>query len=334
MSTATNALARLGHEYVKAGPNSFALFLGAGVNLPAGDVPIKFKTFSWPQLLEDLYSKNAHLYDRTFAEFTSAYADDWPGLAEALIGDLPSDEVLGQLDQIIYDSALPRDDRRGRLSRDMLKQAPNLHAAISFSAQIKKRNPNSWTFKRNPKIGAVITTNYDFFFGAGWTCYQAFRRQWKIHTPTSNKPAPEHGAVYYIHGYLPYRVKEKRQEIVLTETSYKIFYAPGAFAREVLKLVLGKYQLLFIGFSFNDFMVCELLSELKGKVARQHFAFVDEKAASRAEALGIAPIVVENWDEIARKLEEIYCASLPSDWQSLGFNRKEDYWERLKTGPR
>ena len=332
MSTERNAFDELSHAYSTAGPNSFGLFLGAGVNLPTGDVPVKFKTYTWPQLLEELYQKNADRYDQTFEELMTTYGENWPDLAEALIGNLPPEIASEQLDQIVYDKDLPRSDRRARLSEELLKQTPNLHAAISFSTQIK-RHLKSWRFQRNPKIGAIITTNYDFFFGAGWTRYEAFKRQWKIRTPSNSDRPIEDGGIYYIHGYLPYRMRKKR-ELVLTKKSYDEYYAPGAFARKVLMQVVEKYQLLFIGFSFADNMVCDLLQEMRARVDRQHFAFTDEKAGARAEALGIIPIVVTDWGEIARDLKKIYCASIPaSSWQSFGFDSVDAYWERLKVGP-
>lgn len=333
MSINTNALAELGHEYSSAGPNQFGLFLGAGVNLPTDNVPVEFKVLSWFELLEALYKRNASRYDRSFDELLAAHEDDWPGLAETLIGDLPVEQAIEQLDQIIYDEKLPRSDKRSRLSKIMLEQAPNLQAAICFSSQIKKRGERSWTFKRNPKVGAVITTNYDFYFGAGWTLYQAFKRQWKVHTPFSENTPPEHGCIHYIHGYLPYRAKEKK-EIVLTTSSYQKYYAPGSFARDVLMQVLRKYHLIFAGFSFVDPMVNELLQEMKEEITRRHFAFVDEQAAVRAEELGIRPIVVSDWGEIAQLLKKIYCAGLEENgWKKFGLDN-EAYWERLKEGPK
>jgi hypothetical protein len=216
----------------------------------------------------------------------------------------------------------------------MLEQAPTLHAAICFSTQIKERRTKSWTFQRNPRVGAVVTTNYDFFFGAGWTRYQAFKKQWKVHTPSSEKDPPDQGVIYYLHGYIPYDLKSKR-ELVLTTTSYHKYYAPGKFAKYKLEEVLRKYNLIFLGFSFEDQLVCDLLREVKTGHSPRHYAFVKAHDAGLVSELGIYPVIFEDYADIAGMLEDVYCTTLnQSTLENCKLHNLREYWDRLKTGPR
>lgn len=314
-----------------AADNSYGFFLGAGVNKPAGDVPVTYDTYTWPELLEELYKENYRGYDKLFDQMYVEHGDDWPGLAEALVGSLDEEIIVSQLDKIIY-RCLPRGDTDSRLSKKMLDQAPSLQAAICFSTQIKERKPKSWTFKRNPRIGAVVTTNYDFFFGAGWTRYQAFKRQWKVHTATSENPLPEHGVIYHLHGYIPYNLKDKR-ELVLTTTSYRKYYASGKFARQKLEEVLKKYRLIFLGFSFQDPLVCDLLRQTE--THNRHFAFIEVENAQLVSDLGICPVIFDEYADIPKMLEALYCETLSQETlHGYGFREPHEYWDRLKKGPR
>ena len=333
MPTQTDGLKSLKRAYSEAAPDSFGLFLGAGVNKPAGDVPVTFETFTWPELLEEIYKENCRQYDKSFDQMCAEHKDDWPGLAEALVGSMEEESIVDQLDKIIY-RYLPRGDKDSRLSKKMLDQAPSLQAAICFSTQIKERKPKSWTFKRNPRVGAVVTTNYDFFFGAGWTRYQAFKSQWKVHTPFSQRQPPDHGVVYYLHGYIPYALKSKR-ELVLTASSYRKYYAPGEFALQKLKDVLNKYSLIFLGFSFQDPLVCDLLRKVDASSRPQHFAFTEAQNANLVSKLGIIPVSFDNYADIAGMLEDVYCGTISqATLRDYGFHETHEYWDRLKKGPR
>jgi hypothetical protein len=272
-------------------------------------------------------------YHESFEKLKIKYRDDWPGLAEALVGKMGVEKLVDEIDLLFY-HCLPRGDRYGRLSKRMLDQAPTLHAAICFTARIKDK----WTFERNPKIGTVITPNYDFFFGAGWTRYQTFSEHWKVMTPFSEeKPTPAQRIISYIHGYIPYRLSY-RKELVLTRESYETAYnKKTGFARRVFENAVNEYNLFFIGTSFGDKPVNQILKDAKKRNRRkQHFVIERSPGPDRLamfEELGIIPIIVEDYAEIAAALEELYCAGLEkSSWEKFGLTPAA-YWERLKAGP-
>ncbi len=322
--------------YEDARPDTVGLYLGAGVNLhPEGkSAPhLRFRAYCWQQLVEELYRRNHERFTESFADLCAKHGYDWQDLASELVGTLDVDAFVEQIDEIIHDG-IPRSDSYGRLSVRLLNQAPTLKAALCFSTTICERTETSWTFERNRKIGTVVTTNYDFFFGAGWTRYQAFKSQWKVQTPFSEEiPDPQQGTINYIHGYVPYRLRKKK-ELVLTRESYDAAYAAGGFAARTLWEAANRYSLIFLGTSFTDPPLCSVLERCGDR--RQHFAFVrsGSEAARRAASLGLGLVVVQRYGEIAQALEEAYCTGLGADeLRRVDLDGPKDYWARLAAGP-
>lgn len=452
----TAAFLQLKRAYKRAEPDSLGLYLGAGVNLlpPEWEDTHKkyYKTYNWKQLLEALYEKNKERLTDSFADLWDRYRNDWLGLASQLVGPLGVEALVDQIDDIIHGD-IPRKDSYGRLSKRLLDQAPTLRAAICFSARIRERTKTSWTFERNPKIGTVITFNYDFFFGAGWTRYQSFKTHWKVRTPRSEgEPNENQPTINYIHGYVPYRfsallradhlndaarlavklrdardplsrylrgqfspderqlldeydgfrspskalkgalIRElnrllegeclydeqrfaqvtlteeirrwieqnpqgkdlirlnrllleaaypdeitkyrKERDLVLTRKSYNDAYAPNGFASRTLREAITRYSLIFLGISFSDEPLCDMLEKHRGK--RQHFAIVksDTEAAERASQLGICPVMVRRYSEMAMVLEKVYCAALDTaECERVEPATPKAYWEQLVAGP-
>jgi hypothetical protein len=173
----------------------------------------------------------------------------------------------------------------------------------------------------------------EIFFGAGWTRYQAFPKQWKVQTPFSeSEPDPEQGTINYIHGYVPYKFRKKK-DLVLTRESYDAAYSPNGFALRTLQKAVRKYTLLFLGTSFTDIPLRKVLEENRGK--QQHFALVKPgtEAAGWVNQLGINPVTVNNYSEISEALKKTYCADLGlEECRRVGLKKPEDYWLRLEKG--
>jgi hypothetical protein len=449
--------------YHLAEKNSIGLYLGAGVNLLPTEWwttrKRRYATYTWEELLRALYEKNREQLTATFEELLDQCRDkegnaDWADLASKLVGQLSIPEFVGQIDDIIY-GCIPRGDRYGRLSKVLLDQAPTLHATICFSAEIKERTDNSWTFRRNRKVGMVITPNYDFFFGAGWTRYQTFKEHWSIRTPPSSRKGEtraDKGTVNYIHGYVPYtsfmllrrsdlkdaaslarklkkqddplseylrgqfsdrgrsllekydgtepapkslrkalvkglnnaigqkdlynkqrfkgvaindatqamirqnrqdeksiprlnrallddafpdEIEEYQKDLVLKKEQYERRYAQGGFALEKLEEAVGRYKLIFLGTSFEDKPLRDMLGKYRDK---QHFAVVKSgsEAAQRAKRLGVCTVEVKYYSDIAGVLEKVYCAELArntEECQKVDPSTPKAYWERLMKGP-
>ena len=449
--------------YRPAAKNSLGLYLGAGVNLSPPEWRTtrkrRYAAYTWEELLRALYEKNKGRLTATFWELWNRCKDDegsldWAELASKLVGHLSIPEFVGQVDEIIY-GCIPRKDSYGRLSKVLLDQAPTLHAAICLSAEIKERTDKSWTFKRNQKIGMVMTPNYDFFFGAGWTRYQTFKEHWSIRTPLSSRKdetRTDKGTINYIHGYVPYtsfmllrrsdlkdavsltrklkkqddplseylrgqfsdrgrsllekydgtgpapmslrkalvkglnnaieqkdlynkqrfegvaignatqamirqnrqdeksitrlnrallddafpdKIEEYEKDLVLKKEQYERHYAQGGFALRKLEEAVSRYKLIFLGTSFEDKPLQDMLGQYRNQ---QHFAVVKagSKAAQRAKRLGVSTVEVKKYSDIAGVLEKVYCVKLArnkEECQKVEPSTPKAYWERLKKGP-
>lgn len=324
----------LAAAYSNAPPDGLALYLGAGVNFPVSSDLAKqslFPTYGWIDLLRELHARNDNPSKIPFDTILRRHDDDWSDLASRIQEDYEPGRFWANIEAVIY-SNIPRGDRYGRLSKRFLDQAPSLRAAICFSSQIATRTHTSWTFERNPKLGMVITPNYDFFYGAGWTRFQAFRRTWKVHTPGSSQTVSgSQRPIYYIHGYLPYK-PGPRADVVLTRRSYEEAYSPDGFARRTLVHALENCRLIFAGTSFTDRPLCQLLRRLRH--TGKHFAIVRCDLVPKAEELGVTPIVVDDYGKISDVLKTVYCRATPAAvYEKFGLGTPEEYWERLEAGP-
>jgi len=340
MSKTIDGYLQLESAYREARPDSFGLFLGAGVNKPTEEWDssrkLPHRTYAWEELLRELcdrYGTRHGAAFRSFEDLKKTHGRDWLTMADALVGSLDVDTFVARIDKIIY-AGMSRSDKDRRLAKAILDQAPTLHAAICFSTKIKKGSGDKkWTFERNPKVATVMTTNYDYFFGAGWTRYEAFKGQWSVQTPFPSDGRPDAlemkpGTVNYIHGYVPYKLKEKRA-LVLDKSSYDQAYAKGGFARRMLREGLSKYRFIFLGISFDDKELVRALKECNGK---QHFAIVKDGLPKRISNLGVVPVVVNSFADVGRVLKNVYCSGIPRSWRSNTRLSPDGYWQRVVDG--
>jgi hypothetical protein len=333
-------LQQLIDRYLQAEDETMAIFLGAGVNLPSGNVRERFKTYTWPSLLEALFEQNQSRLSNSFEELWAEHKNNWIAYADYLYSHIDEDDLIDQVDQLFY-SDIPRGDTLyRRLSKRFLDQAPTLHAAIGFCTELKPLTPEktSWRFKRSRKIGKAISTNYDYFFGAGWTRYEGFYDHWKVDTPFSSRdPKAGQAPIEYIHGYLPYiREKNKKSEtkgIVLSQDKYDEFYQEGEFAERSLRDAVSNYSLIFIGISLTDPPLVKMLKEVPRGQRPPHFAIVRQGEVENADELGVSLIEVDDYAHIKEILKRVYCSGItPEVCEHYGFEHPKQYWERLLLG--
>lgn len=340
MNEFNGKLQQLIDRYLQAEDESFALFLGAGVNLPCGDVRVRYKTYTWGPLLRALFEQNQRRLKLTFTELSEQHKNNWIPIADYLFEHLGEDELIEKIDQLFY-SNIPRGDTLyRRLSKKFWDQAPTLQASVAFCSEIKPmtETETSWRFKRNRKVGKVVTTNYDYFFGAGWTRYEGFPEQWKVRTPFSSYSLKEGQApIEYIHGYLPYiRKKDKKSEtkgLVLSQGSYDKYYQEGKFAEKSLRDAISNYSLIFIGISLTDPPLIKMLKEIPHQERPPHFAIVPEGDVDNASELGVNLVEFTKYTQIKDYLETVYCSGItPEVCEHYGFETPEQYWSRLLLG--
>jgi hypothetical protein len=329
----------LSHTYATAANNSFCLYVGAGANLLPPELKgmrqLPFQMYSWRDLVRAFYEKNIPHRTPSFEELAAKHMEDLASVATEIknAASLTEEDVAIQVTEILYNKLVDL-DKYHRIPRSLLGQAPTLYAAICFSSLIRQRRGKIWVFGRNPKVGSIITTNYDVYFAGGWTLFQAFKKFWTIQSPQSAvAPKTGQGTITFIHGIAPLKEGKRKSTIVFTKESYKAAYAPDGFAYQVMSEALHKYNVIFMGTSFGDEPLCLLLESCDPK--RRHFAIVTEENALTASRLGVIPVLVQDFSQATTVLKDLYCTNLePTEPERVGLGSTKAYWEQLVRGPR
>ncbi|MBN2350675.1 MAG: SIR2 family protein [Bacteroidales bacterium] len=334
-------LNKLEELYEKAGDNHFALFLGAGVNSGswAKDHPV---CASWLKLLEAL---DRHFHPESRLNIDMERSDeDWITLAGKILDDKNKDEKASAIDKAIYSGVfrnpelrVKRENKHKVLTWTVLKGMDTLRAVICFSAAI--RDPKKIrSMRRNPKVGRILTTNYDFFFSAAWPRYTSMKQNW---WPVTWKSAGSHldkaGQIIYLHGYLPYSGEGER-DVILTREDYDRAYSgimgrKDKFAWYQLTDTIKNYHVIFLGFSFLDVKVSEILKH--NNPSMQHFVFVhssESKTIKAAVHAGVKPVILENWSQLPVALEHLYVTGITQQEFLRTQLSGAQYWDKLKKG--
>src|SRR5690606_22770593 len=85
--------------------------------------------------------------------------------------------------------------------------------------------------------------------------------------------------VFHLHGYLA-----NPGSIVISNESYKDLYANKKY-NELLKLVTGTRKLLFIGFSFDDQFLRQLIKDHREYFKGDHYIILDNPSESKVREL-------------------------------------------------
>ena len=163
-------------------------------------------------------------------------------------------------------------------------------------------------------------------------------KSWKTTTWASrHEPHISAGPIIYLHGYLPYD-DQGEKKVILTQEDYDRAYSKtgeedAGFAWHYLRSAVEACTLLFIGFSFSDTKVAEVLQANRDR--RPHFAFLHESKIEQIEAAqshGVMPVTVSAWEQLPQALKYIYCEGLTEDELNCTGHTKESYWEKLENG--
>jgi hypothetical protein len=226
-----------------------------------------------------------------------------------------------------------------QLSKAFLTEAATLNAVAAFCARLRGQVNNvkgiRYDIGPNYRVRAVLTSNYDPFLEASFST--------KFIKPLL-KPVAAFGShagglnqipVFHVHGYVPHPAQKRREltkplvsQLVLSREDYEAAWdRHNAFGTTITPQIhfIRHYTILFIGFSFSDVYVCNLLRETrheyegtKRSERRQHFALVSRELLSRRgvesfESMGIKPIVYNDHREIPHLLGQIYVSGLNTD---------------------
>lgn len=227
-----------------------------------------------------------------------------------------------------------------QLGRPFLDAAPTLKALCAFcgrlTALVKDADRNTYRVSPNPRVRAVVTTNYDpFLEAASSTMY--IRHLLKPVAARGSAGGSLHEIpVFHVHGYVRYPERGqggKQRTIVpmvspvVTTNDYRKAWKQDSaycFTMEPQLHVLRYYRTLFVGFSFRDDWVNNLLRKLKKEHAEHdgdfcHYALIkrSEILAKRPaffESLGIKPIALECYSQIPECLGRLYQEGLKEDY--------------------
>lgn len=166
-----------------------------------------------------------------------------------------------------------------QLSGNFLNQAPTLNAVCafcaSFDAIVTGTKNKTYQVGLNPRVRAVVTTNYDPFLEAASSNLYIRNRLRPVGRVSSSVGKPHQIPVFHIHGYVPYPKKGKTEQrpgtstmvdpVLTTEDYHKARPRkadPYCFTMGTEIHLLRHYRVLFIGFSFRDEWVNDVLRKL------------------------------------------------------------------------
>ena len=222
------------------------------------------------------------------------------------------------------------------LNKAYLQNAPTLRTIAAFCARPVGRSHNSevYRFGANHRVRAVLSGNYDPYLEAAATS------MFKIPVV---KPVAAFGSlagrlrelpVHHVHGYVPHPgqkggndYKPLLEQLVLTRRSYeRAWREQDVFCATMISQIylLRHYITLFVGFSFTDPKITELLGKVwmeypaAKRKERWNYAIVrkgvdPQKQAAELEPLGVRPVFVTEYDDIPNLLGAVYEAGLQDD---------------------
>jgi hypothetical protein len=223
------------------------------------------------------------------------------------------------------------------LNKAYLQNALTLRTVAAFCARPIGRSHNSevYRFGANHRVRAVLSGNYDPYLESAATS------MFKIPVV---KPVAAFGSlagglrevpVHHVHGYVPHPgqketgdYKPMLEQLVLTRRSYEqAWRAHDVFCATMIPQIylLRHYITLFVGFSFTDAKITQLLEKVwqEYPVAKQkerwNYAIVRKgvnprQQAAELERLGVRPIFVMAYDDIPALLGAVYAAGLKDDY--------------------
>jgi hypothetical protein len=236
---------------------------------------------------------------------------------------------------------------RGQVASYIYRENKTLDAIISFCA-VKDQNPlpnNKFRWIINPKIGAILTTNYDNLVEASFnTKYRA-----KLLKPVAREPSKKNSIkednylkVYHMHGYVSYqKIKKDPQKVIASDLVigendyYLTFYNDHDYNNQNAKEFLSSYPSIFIGCSMKDINLRRLLFATQqgvktGKKVKEHYAIMpsnnireDSFNEALLKELGVNIIWISNNEkgkEIEGILKQIYLSGegiIPSLWDEV-----------------
>jgi hypothetical protein len=339
--------------------NPITLYTGAGVSsvcrtqAEKKSAP-KYGMSGWNDFLRDILSASSKSQPGWYEEFAGIEAkyknEPWE-IADWVSCRIGVEEFKGCVVKLIQGlnnfpkSTRPRPNEGGKskkykqLGVPFLNAAPTLKALTAFCVKltgIVDARKNTYRVSPNPRVRAVVTTNYDPFLEAA-SSTMFIRPLLKPVGARGSKVGGLHQIpVFHVHGYVRYpergqggheRKIESMVDPVITTADYldawRLNDAFG-FTMGPQVHVLRHYRTLFVGFSFRDVWVNDLLRTLKEERRKydktfRHFTLmrrsdIEEKEEGFFDSIGVVPIPLNCYTQIPECLGRLYEEGLKEDY--------------------
>lgn len=249
---------------------------------------------------------------------------------------------------------------RQTAGREVFENNETLNAILTFcaarSSSVSPSNTDAGRIETNPKIGGILTTNYDNLVESAFHTKYRLKLLKPVGRPTTNE-FDKHGRriipVYHIHGYVGYKASQQESkeppgaEIIISEDDYfKTFYDPLGFGNYIALSFLRRFPCLFIGASMVDKNVRRFLFHLfnaaKGNIPdhQRKFAILkmsgspsDDLVDANLLAYGVETIWIGSFTEIPGILRDLYINvkndEVERETSAADWNYLKDYnWPR------
>ena len=321
-----------------------ALYTGAGVSW-AKDA--RYGLRSWNDFVRRILIAHEGPDSTALAEFDQKVGREWADepwqMAEWVAercGRKAFEELVVEIVQ--REENFPK--KWKQLSGKFLRNAPTLNAVCAFCARlvgvVEGTRAPTYRVSPNPRVRAVVTSNYDPFLEAASSTMFIRPLLKPVGAVGSHVGRLDQIPVFHIHGYVPYPERKKPPrdirpfvDPVVTTSDYE-----GAWRSDDVFCptmgpqihVLRHYATLFIGFSFRDRWVNDLLKHLNEEREERapgdrlyHYALmlrdaVQSKGESFFMELGVKPIALDDFDEIPCLLGYLYQQALAQDGGEKG----------------
>lgn len=321
-----------------------ALYTGCGVSW--SDDP-RFGVGLWDEFVRSLLLSDKNISPETIQEFDTCLAtwrkEPWE-MAEWVANKIGY-EAFEQYVTALIQKDLNFQNRYKLLSGKFLQNARTLNSTVAFCGalargKVTKDKKGQWlaVYERsiNHRVQAVVTSNYDPFLEAASSTM--FRKP--ILKPVAARGSSAGSLieipVFHIHGYVPFPYKFRKQEAakhvsfvdpVITMSDYESAWKSDNvynFTMGPQIHILRHYTVLFIGFSFRDRWVRELLMRLNDERKERedrlyHYAIMKKNEVDAmgcdyfVNQLGIKPISIDYFSQIKDLLSHLYQQALIHD---------------------
>ena len=319
-----------------------ALYTGAGVSW--SDNP-KFQVGLWDDLVRGILRSDKSINPGTIKEFDDLSWKDKPWqMAEWVADKIGQDEYK----QFVADLVRREGKFQKRyklLSGKFLQSARTLNATVAFCAdfaagKIAKDRDGKWVavYERsiNRRVHAVVTSNYDPFLEAASATMFRNNILKPVAAEGSSAGSLLEIPVFHIHGYVrfPYKFRKQAEKerqpytkLVITTSDYKKAWESQSAYNPTMGPqihILRHYSVLFIGFSFRDWKINELLEKLNEERSERderlyHYAIMRKKDIAVKgkdyfeDRLGVKPIPIDDFPQIKNLLSHLYQQALIHD---------------------